>query len=372
MKPQDGPLLAAHLFFVVGVDHQRKEAAVHAHRRLDDVGQVPLLGLFVEVAEILAAELGVLLEIEVSAIGNPLQLLPAKGELVLHVEGRLGVVGQLIGPMGPQAQLLGPDPKGDVPVQPFLFPVVQPLLVRAGLDEELHLLLFELAEPEDVVAGRDLVAERLTLLRDAEGDPLAGGVEDVLELHEHALGGLRPQVDLGGRVLNRTKECFEHEVELPRLAEFPGAAVGAHPLEVVLAEALMAVLALHQGIGEAGDVPRSLPDLGRHDDAGLEPDDVVAQLHHLPPPELADVVLQGHPQGPEVVDRVDAAVYLAGGEDEATALGQRDQRLDQPFGLGDAALCGDAQVPTYGAPAVAQAGRLTRRAKSIDFNCRSR
>jgi hypothetical protein len=48
-----------------------------------------------------------------------------------------------------------------------------PLLVGARLDEELHLHLLELAGAEDEVAGRDLVAERLADLRDAERRLLA-------------------------------------------------------------------------------------------------------------------------------------------------------------------------------------------------------
>ena len=41
-----------------------------------------------------------------------------------------------------------------------------------GFDEELHLHLLELARAEDEVPGRDLVAERLADLRDAERDLL--------------------------------------------------------------------------------------------------------------------------------------------------------------------------------------------------------
>jgi hypothetical protein len=52
-------------------------------------------------------------------------------------------------------------------------PPLEPLLVGARLDEELHLHLLELAGPEDEVAGRDLVAERLPDLGDAERDLLA-------------------------------------------------------------------------------------------------------------------------------------------------------------------------------------------------------
>src|ERR1022692_1505088 len=47
-----------------------------------------------------------------------------------------------------------------------------PLLVGARLDEEFHLHLLELAGAEDEVSRRDLVAERLADLADAERDLL--------------------------------------------------------------------------------------------------------------------------------------------------------------------------------------------------------
>ena len=50
-------------------------------------------------------------------------------------------------------------------------PVLVPLLVGARLAEELQLHLLELAGAEDEVARRDLVAEGLADLADAEGRP---------------------------------------------------------------------------------------------------------------------------------------------------------------------------------------------------------
>ena len=49
-----------------------------------------------------------------------------------------------------------------------LQPVLVPLLRLVGRDEELHLHLLELERAEDEVARRDLVAERLADLGDAE------------------------------------------------------------------------------------------------------------------------------------------------------------------------------------------------------------
>src|SRR6202020_501051 len=79
------------------------------------------------------------------------------------------------------------------PGEPVVDPVLEPLLVGARLDEELHLHLLELAGAEDEVARRDLVAERLADLADAERDLLAAGRLHVLVVDEDALGGLRAE-----------------------------------------------------------------------------------------------------------------------------------------------------------------------------------
>src|SRR4029453_277972 len=73
------PLLAAHLLLAVGVGHEGEEGAVHARRRLHHEGHDVLLALLVEVGQRLAAELGVLLEVVVAAVGDAHQLAPADG-----------------------------------------------------------------------------------------------------------------------------------------------------------------------------------------------------------------------------------------------------------------------------------------------------
>ena len=81
------------LFLVVGVEQEGQRAAIGASRRLDHLGQDVLAGLLVEVAQLFAAELLVLGEIEIAPIGNALQLPPAEWEPVLHVDAGPRVVG---------------------------------------------------------------------------------------------------------------------------------------------------------------------------------------------------------------------------------------------------------------------------------------
>src|SRR5690606_12368315 len=85
--------------------------------------------------------------------------------------------------------------------------------------EELHLHLLELARPEDEVAGRDLVAESLADLCNAERNALAAGVEDVQEVDVAALRSLRAQVDDRRVFLDWPHERLEHEVEAAGLRE---------------------------------------------------------------------------------------------------------------------------------------------------------
>ena len=101
--------------------------------------------------------------------------------------------------------------------------VRSPALAGSGrADEELDFHLLELAGAEGVVAGGDFVAEGLALLGDAEGDLDAGGVDDVAEVGEDALGGFGAEVDLAGFVLHGAGVGFEHQVELAGLGERAG------------------------------------------------------------------------------------------------------------------------------------------------------
>jgi hypothetical protein len=88
VQAQHRALAPLDLLDLVGVDHEGEHRPVDARRRLDHVGHVALLGLLVEVLELVARVLGVLGEVEVAAVGDPLELGPAHGKQVLDVRGR--------------------------------------------------------------------------------------------------------------------------------------------------------------------------------------------------------------------------------------------------------------------------------------------
>ena len=91
-------------------------------------------------------------QIEVGAVVDSFDLLPAEGELVLDIERGLGVVSQLVGPCSWKRSLAFANPEVQVPLDARFPPPLEPLDIGARLDEELHLHLLELAGAEDEVA----------------------------------------------------------------------------------------------------------------------------------------------------------------------------------------------------------------------------
>src|SRR5687768_16454461 len=157
-----------------------------------------------------------------------------------------------------------------MPRHPRLAPLLERFGVRARLHEELHLHLLEFPRAEDEVPRRYLVPERFSYLRDPERHLLPGALKHVEIVDVDALCGLRPEVHDCGLLLDRPHERLEHEIEEARLGE--GAAVSADgtlpvrlagralDARVVRSEAVLALPAIDQRIGESRNVARGLPD----------------------------------------------------------------------------------------------------------------
>ena len=359
MQAQDGAdvvlavLVLAHHFLVVGVHQEGQGHPVGPQGGLDDEGDVVLPCLLVEISLVLAGGGLVGVQVVVGAGGHAPQFAPAEGEGELEVGGGVGVVGELLGVVVPEAEVVILHPQAQQPLVAELLPVGEPLQLGAGLAEELQLHLLKLPGAEGEVAGGDLVAEGLADLADAEGQLLPGGALDVLEVHKDALGGLGAEVHGVLRVLGDPLEGLEHQVKLadvrPVVAAAGGAgdvvllhkflhlrlAQGVHGLaqvkvvllapvldDFVRPEALLALLAVHEGVGEATHMAGGHPHLGVHEDGGVQTHVVGVFLDELLPPGLLHVVLQLHAQGAVIPSVGQAAVDLAAGEDEATALAQ--------------------------------------------------
>src|SRR6185436_14927544 len=141
------------------------------------------------------------------------------------------------------------DPKVGVPLTPSREPLVEEARRVIGTAEVLHLHLLELARAEDEVPRRDLVAERLPDLRDAEREPPSRRLLDVLEVDEDALRRLGTQPRDRRGVLSRPDERLEHEVEAPRVGKLLLATVrtgNARQLDLVRSPGIHKLLAVLQ------------------------------------------------------------------------------------------------------------------------------
>ena len=127
------------------------------------------------------------------------------------------------------------------------------------------------------------------------------------------------------KVLNIRLNCARLGERVLRAAVRARARVG----QLVGAEALLAVAAVDERVGERGEVAARLPHLRRHEDGGVEADDVVAQLHHRAPPGVLDVALEEHAEGAVVPGGAEPAVDLARREDQPASLRQVDDAVHQ-------------------------------------------
>ena len=93
---------------------------------------------------------------------------------------------------------------------------------------------------------------------------------------------------------------------------------------MVRPETLVAVQALDERVVERFDVARRLPHLGRHEDGRVEPDDIVAELHHVAPPRVLNVSLELDTDRPVVPRRAQATVDLGRRKDQPSAFGEVD------------------------------------------------
>ena len=240
------------------------------------------------------------------------------------------------------------------PLVTVVAPVVEPLQIRSRHAEELKLHLLKLADTEDEVARRNLVAEALANLAYAERQLAARRARNIREVDEDALSRFRTQIDFVARVLGHALMRLEHHVELADAGEIVLAAgragnvllldkrlqllvrpavrldvlaVRLRPIlnELIRAETRLARLAVHQRVVEVADVSAGDPNLTVHQNRAVDADVVLALLNEFLPPRTLDVVLEFNAQR-AVVPRVrQAAVDFRAGEHEAASLAQRNE-----------------------------------------------
>ena len=218
-------LAVLELLLLVGVREDGQHHTVDADGGLDHVRSVAFAEFGVEILDLLSGEFLMVAEVEVGPGVDALKLLEAEGELALDIRGGVGVVRKLL--MVVETVILRAHTEVHMPLHTGFLPLGEPVELGAGLDEELHLHLLELAHAEDELAGDDLVAESLADLGDTERYLHAAGLLDVQVVHKDALGGLGAQINGIGAFGGAAHRGAEHEVELTDVGPVAGAADGA-------------------------------------------------------------------------------------------------------------------------------------------------
>ena len=345
-------LFGVHHFFVVRVAQHRQHAALHPKTRLDHIRDVVFAGFLIEIGQILAGGVLVLGQVVIGAIRHTPQLTPAEREQELEVGGRFGIEAQLLGIVVTQTQILVFQTDAQQELVAEIAPVLEPFQIGAGFAEKFQL---ELAHTEDEVAGRDLVAEGFANLTDAERQLAPGGALHIHKVGKDALRGFGTQIHRVFRILGDTLEGFEHQVKLPDVGKVVLAAGGAGDLvlvdkgfhfllrervdglvqrkavfgapifdQLVRAEPLVALAAIHQRIRKARQVTAGDPGLRVHQNGGIQPHIVGVFLHEFFPPRALDVVFQFHAQRAVVPCVGESAVNFRSRKHKATAFAKRD------------------------------------------------
>src|SRR5262245_10506322 len=240
-------------------------------------------------------------------------------------------MGQLIGRLRAFPQSFRRDAQSHIPVEPLFDPLLVQLDVSllAGLEvlrrlaEILDLHLLEFARAEGEVSGRDLVAEHLANLRDAERELAAHHLLHVGEIDEDPLRRFGAQVSDVLLAFHRADRRFEHRVEIARFGQIGRAAVRTFiVLQMVGAMARLALATINEPVGERGLMARITPDQTVHQNGRVQTFHVVALVNHRMPPRARHVVLQFDTQWAVVPGRSDAPINFRIGEDEAASFTQ--------------------------------------------------
>ena len=355
-------LLCVQHLLVVGAAQEGQHHTVCTQGGLDHVGDVFLVGLIVKVGHVLTGGVLMLGQVVIGTVSDAPQLTPAEGEQELHVCGGLAVEAQLLFIVVAVADLILFQTQGEQPIQTELLPVSKPLQIRIRLAEELQLHLLKLSGTEGKVARGDLVSEGLSDLADTEGQLLSGGTLHVLKVYENTLGCLGTQVHGVLGVLGDTLEGLEHQIKLTDIGKIVLAAGGAGDLmlldevhhlllapgvhaalqgdalllavildELIRPETLVALLTVHQRVGESAQMAGGNPGLGIHQDGAVNTHIVGALLDKFLPPGALYVIFQLHAQIPVIPGIGKSSVDLGSRIDKPSGLGQRNNFLHRFF-----------------------------------------
>ena len=162
-------------------------------------------------------------QVEVASMSDTFQFavlaVVEKRKRVFNIRRAGRVVTQFVWIMLSQNEPFVRQPHRFVPGHTTIAPVLVPALRRVGVAEEFDFHLLELSRTEREVSRRDLVAEALTDLRDAERNLHATAVADIFEVHKNPLSRFRSQERSIFFRAKRSDDRLEHQVEFTRLGQ---------------------------------------------------------------------------------------------------------------------------------------------------------
>ncbi len=301
-----------------------------------------------------------LAQVKVRPVVDALDFLKTNREVIGDIVGILRIMGKLV--VVVPLEVLLSDTVLEIEGPAVLPPVLKNRVVASRLAEVLHLHLLKLAGAEDEILEDDFIAEGLTDLGDSKGKLHAVGLDDVLEICEDALAGLRAQVNQVAVIGNRSLISLEHKVELAnrsilallaatsrtvdvrideslhllmahRIDGLSGSLVGMGVNEIldelVGTEAGLALSTVNHRVREVGDVARSLPSLVVLENSGIQTDNIIAQLGHVVPPGILDVALKLDAEGTIVPGTGLTAINLARLIDKSPPLAEADNLVQR-------------------------------------------
>jgi hypothetical protein len=138
-------------------------------------------------------------------------------------------------------------------------------------------------------------------------------------------------------------------------------------LNIVGTEAALARLAVHERIGEAGDVAAGLPDAWMHEDGGVEPFDVVPHPDHRRPPCILEILLQLDTERAIIPDGAGPSVDLRALKNEAAPLGERHELVHHVWLCtgGHSSTVGMKSAPLGAAPRIVMRELTTLRTRKV-------
>ncbi len=101
-----------------------------------------------------------------------------------------------------------------------------------------------------------------------------------MEINEDTLRRFGSKIGNACLVLNGADKCLEHQVKLLRLSEFPITVRAISALKFIGSPSQMTFFTFGKWIGETLNMAAGLPGFGVHEDATINPDNIIAFLNN--------------------------------------------------------------------------------------------